>query len=213
MGNAPPNNYFTFLVTSGLVDGARIVKYNPNVRMVVLTGTGNMFCGGGDPRSFQESQKQAGVISGDAGDWHPDNPYGPHIVSYADYMDALKNNIENATRGSQHFYMWNHLSVFSIILKNGSSMGGALGILAGGDYVVTVKRAFSVLSEVRLGVIPAVVSPHVIRAVGAANAKQIFVTAENLTAARGLEVGLIQQVVMHDREFAPIVKEIAEKLQ
>merc|ERR1712150_426139 len=95
----------------------------------------------------------------------------------------------------------------------GSSMGGALGILAGGDYVISVKRAFSVLSEVRLGVIPAVVSPHVIRAVGAANAKQIFVTAENLTAARALEVGLVQQVVVHEREFAPIVKDIAEKLQ
>merc|ERR1719266_203624 len=128
-------------------------------------------------------------------------------------MDPLKQNIESATKGSNHFYSWNHLSAFSIILKNGSSMGGALGILAGGDYVVTVKRAFSVLSEVRLGVIPAVVSPHVIRAVGAANAKQIFVTAENLTAARALEVGLVQRIVVHEREFAPIVKEIAERIQ
>merc|ERR1719210_1677407 len=118
-----------------MIDGARLVRYDPTIRMVVLTGVGNMFCGGGDPRGFQESQRQAGVISGDAGDWHPDNPWGPHIVAYADYMDPLKNNIETATRGSNHFYAWNHLPCFSIICKNGSSMGGALGILAGGDYV------------------------------------------------------------------------------
>jgi len=211
--NAPPNNYFTHCVTSGMIDGARILGQTTDFRLCVMTGTGNMFCGGGDPRGFQESQRAAGVVAGDAGDWHPENPQGPHIACYGQYMDPLKNNIDSAIKGSNHFYSWNHLSVFSIILKNGSSMGGALGILAGGDYVVAVKRAYAVLSEVRLGVIPAVVSPHVIRAVGTANAKQIFCTAENLTALRAMEVGLVQKVVAHEREFAPCVKELAERLQ
>merc|ERR1712048_1076589 len=96
---------------------------------------------------------------------------------------------------------------------NGSAMGGALGILAGADLVVAVRSAFAVLSEVRLGVIPAVVSPHVIRSVGTANAKRIFAIAENLNMAKAMEIGLVQRVVQKKDEFSAIVKEVSEKIQ
>merc|ERR550537_1997659 len=89
-------------------------------------------------------------------------------------------NVQGAIVGAYMFYSWATIPQFSICCKHGSSMGGALGILAASDYVVAVKTAFAVLSEVRLGVIPAVVSNHVIRAVGPSNACRIFATAENL---------------------------------
>jgi len=135
------------------------------------------------------------------------------VVNNEHVADPLKGNIQSAVTGAAMFFNWATIPQFSVACMNGSAMGGALGLLAGTDFVVAVKSAFAVLSEVRLGVIPAVVSPHVIRAVGTSNAKRIFATAENLSTAKALEVGLIQRIVTKKDEFPAVVKEIAEKIQ
>merc|ERR1719323_743568 len=98
------------------------------------------------------------------------------IVHNEHILSGKEQNLRGAIQGAGMFYRWATIPQFSIACMNGSAMGGALGLLAGSDFVVAVKSAFAVLSEVRLGVIPAVVSPHVIRAVGVVNAKRIFAT-------------------------------------
>lgn len=139
-------------------------------------------------------------------------PPGPYISTFFE-QQGKDANIKSGFRAAWHFFAWASIPQFSICCQNGSAMGGALGILGGSDYVVCVKTAFSVLSEVRLGVIPAVVSPHVIRCVGASNAKRIFVQAENLNAVKALDIGLIQRIVAHEREFPGVVKELVDKIQ
>lgn len=61
------------------------------------------------------------------------------------------------------------LPQFTICLMNGSAMGGGFGLVCACDYVIATKQAHATLSEVKLGVIPAVISPHVSRTIGTAN--------------------------------------------
>mmetsp|Transcript_5623 Transcript_5623/g.12343 ORF Transcript_5623/g.12343 Transcript_5623/m.12343 type:complete len:457 (+) Transcript_5623:43-1413(+) len=149
--------------------------------------------------------------------FYMDNPKFYEICGIYSEWDRLtkqgcSDNTRNGILGAYHFYSWATLPQFTICCKHGSSMGGALGILAGSDYCVAVKTAFATLSEVRLGVIPAVVSNHVIRGVGPSNALRIFATAENLNMKNALELGLVQRVIQSDKEYPGIIKEICEKL-
>mmetsp|Transcript_67028 Transcript_67028/g.143385 ORF Transcript_67028/g.143385 Transcript_67028/m.143385 type:complete len:452 (-) Transcript_67028:138-1493(-) len=150
--------------------------------------------------------------------FYMENPKGHEICGIYQHWDRLvtqqfDDNVRGGIIGAYMFYAWATIPQFSICCKHGSSMGGALGILAASDYVVAVKTAFAVLSEVRLGVIPAVVSTHVIRALGPSNALRVFATAENLNAKNALELGLVQRIVQHEREYPAVVKEICEKIQ
>merc|ERR1712048_307660 len=92
-------------------------------------------------------------------------------------------------------------------------MGGGVGLLCCCDMVVAVRTAHATLSEVKLGVIPAVISPHVIRAIGVANAKRLFCTAESCSAQVAMEMGLLQRTVSDASEFPSVIKEVAERIQ
>jgi methylglutaconyl-CoA hydratase len=77
----------------------------------------------------------------------------------------------------------------------GSAFGGALGLIAACDVAIAVADAQFAASEVRLGLIPAVISPYVVRAVGPRAARRLFVTAERIDAAEAQRIGLVHQVV------------------
>merc|ERR1712107_59947 len=98
-------------------------------------------------------------------------------------------------------------------MGNGSAMGGGVGLVCVCDMVVAVRTAHATLSEVKLGVIPAVISPHVIRTIGTANAKRLFCTAENANMQTAMEIGLVQRIVNDVSEFPAVIKEIATKVQ
>merc|ERR1719253_1299644 len=96
---------------------------------------------------------------------------------------------------------------------NGSAMGGGVGVISNCDMVVAVRTAHVTLSEVKLGVIPATISPHVIRTMGASNAKRLFVTAENCNMTLAQECGLVQRVVENVAAFPEVIKEVAKEVQ
>ena len=80
----------------------------------------------------------------------------------------------------------------------GDVYAGGTGLVAACDVAVSVDSAHYCLSEVRLGMIPATISPYVIRAMGARAAHRYFLTAERFTAAEALRIGFIHEVVAHD---------------
>merc|ERR1719413_260628 len=102
---------------------------------------------------------------------------------------------------AREFFEWASLPQFTIALLNGSAMGGGVGLVCCCDMAVGVKTAHVTLSEVKLGVIPAVISPHVIRTIGSANAKKLFVTAENCTMQQAKAYGMVQRIVDSASEF------------
>lgn len=83
----------------------------------------------------------------------------------------------------------------TIARVQGAALGGGLGLVAACDLAVAVERASFGFSEVKLGLIPAVISPHVIRKIGPGRAQSLFVTGERFKGEAAFRHGLVHQVV------------------
>merc|ERR1712232_247824 len=125
---------------------------------------------------------------------------------------AFPDGVVNIGRlmAAKQWHTWAMLPQFTICLANGSAMGGGVGCVACCDYVISVKKAFFVLSEVKIGVIPATISPYVIGKIGIANSKELFCCAQNKTAEACTKIGLVQEVVDTMREGHIRVQEICK---
>ncbi|PWW47983.1 enoyl-CoA hydratase/isomerase family protein [Melaminivora alkalimesophila] len=92
----------------------------------------------------------------------------------------------------------------TIARVQGDVYAGGMGLVAACDMAVSVDTAGYCLSEVRLGLIPATISPYVIRAMGARAAHRYFLTAERFDAAEALRIGFVHQVVAADQLDAAV---------
>jgi methylglutaconyl-CoA hydratase len=142
---------------------------DPAVRVVQLTGAGTTFCAGAD---LAEMQEQAG-----AAEWA---------------------NLKDAEQLAALFAVLDSLPKPTLARVNGDGYGGALGLLAACDIVVVVDEAKFAFTEVRLGIIPAVISPFVLGKIGEHAARRYFLTAETLTAADLVRLGLGHEAVPAD---------------
>jgi len=135
-----------------------------------------------------------------------------HLAERAMKAGAFPDGNVNLGRlqAAKQWHTWSLLPQFTICLANGSAMGGGVGCVCCCDYVISVKRAYFVLSEVKIGVIPATISPYVIAKMGVSNAKRLFCCAENLTATRAQEVEMVNEVVENMREGHERIKEICK---
>ena len=77
---------------------------------------------------------------------------------------------------------------------HGDAYGGGVGLIAAADVAVAADSACFSLSEVKLGLIPATISPYVVRAIGARAARRYFITAERFDAAEALRIGLVHKI-------------------
>jgi methylglutaconyl-CoA hydratase len=137
-----------------------------NVRVVQLTGAGNVFCAGADLTEMQ-AQAHASEAENLA-----------HARNLAKVLSAL-DSFPKPT----------------LARVNGDGYGGALGLIAACDIVVAVESAKFAFTEVRLGIIPAVVSPFVLAKVSESAASRYFLTAETMSAANLKEIGLAHETV------------------
>ena len=106
----------------------------------------------------------------------------------------------------------------TIARVQGDVYAGGMGLVAACDMAVAVDTAGFCLSEVKLGLIPATISPYVIRAMGARAAHRYFLTAERFGAADALRIGFVHEVVVADQLDAKVdellkqlVMEVAER--
>lgn len=99
----------------------------------------------------------------------------------------------------------------TIAAVQGAAYGGGVGLVACCDIAIASEKASFCLSEVKLGLIPAVISPYVVKAIGERAAKRYFVTAERFKADRAKELGLLSEVVTAD-ELESTVMSIAESI-
>merc|ERR1712014_380493 len=98
-------------ISSGIHDAVLILRRRPDIRVVVLTGTGRMFCAGGDPKTFQAEQEAAGV-AGRGFAARAKLPSGPDIVSAADRFAEA--NARSARAFAWDMYHWSSLPQFTI---------------------------------------------------------------------------------------------------
>lgn len=136
---------------------------DPRVRVVVLTGAGASFCAGAD---LHWMKKMAGFTKAQ--------------------------NLADAKRLNQMLMSVYRCAKPVIAHVNGAAIGGGTGLVSAADIAIAEEGAVFSFSEVRLGLIPAVISPLVIRKIGEANAREYFLTAERFSAAKAQEMGLIQ---------------------
>jgi len=165
------------------------VKCSPSLRVVFLTGNGAMFCAGGDPKSFQAAAASANT--GVAPDGSNDNDKS--ALAFALMLEDL-----------------NNLPVYLVALANGSAMGGGFGLLCCCDCVIARKSCFFALSEVKLGVIPATISPYVVAKIGPSNARRLFMTGEAITVDKAVASGLVQEVVDTPEDLVKSAQKICD---
>lgn len=127
---------------------------------------------------------------------------GEHFSAGADlnWMRSMKDhsqqqNQEDASRLATLMRTLDECPKPLVGIANGAAMGGGVGLLACCDIVLASPSAFFALSEVRLGLTPATISPFVVRAIGARQARRYFQTGERFSAEQAQAMGLVHEVV------------------
>ncbi|HZV77699.1 MAG TPA: enoyl-CoA hydratase-related protein [Candidatus Babeliales bacterium] len=137
-----------------------------DVRAVVLAGEGKVFCGGADINWMRSSLDLA--FDANLGD--------------AERMSDMYRAIDNCPK-----------PVVGRI--QGAALGGGAGLAAVCDIAIVSDETIFGFTEVKLGIIPAVISPFVLAKIGASHARALFLTGERFAADRAREIGLVHQVV------------------
>ena len=113
-------------------------------------------------------------------------------------------NLEDARRFARMLRTLSTLSKPTIARVQGAALGGGTGLAAACDMAVATSDAVFSTSEVKFGIIPAVISPYVLRAMGPRHAMRYFQTAERISSERALAIGLVHEVAAPDQLDAAI---------
>jgi methylglutaconyl-CoA hydratase len=160
------HNAFNETLIAELTAALMALEADDAIRVVVLTGHGKSFCAGAD---LNWMKKMAG--------------YGP------------AENLADAQALAQMLRTLYGLGKPTIARIHGAAYGGGVGLAACCDIAVAAVEATFALSEAKLGLIPATISPYVIEAIGARQARRYFLTAERFDAAEAYRIGLVHDIV------------------
>ena len=163
------HNAFDDVLIAELTEALMELGQDPELRAVVLAGSGKSFSAGADLHWMQRMA-----------DYDRDENYRD-----AKALGTLMHTLDS-------------LPKTTIARVHGAAMGGGVGLVACCDIVIAAEHALFSLSEVRLGLMPAAISPFVIKAIGERQARRYFVTAERFDAHEARRIGLVHEVVSDD---------------
>lgn len=166
LDRAQIHNAFDDVLIAELTAALQQVDADDSVRAVVLTGAGNTFSAGADLNWMRRMAQS-----------------------------SADENREDALKLAELMRTLNYLGKPTVARVNGSAYGGGVGLIACCDHAISVSEAKFSLSEVKLGLVPAVISPYVIGAIGARHARRLFVSGEVFDAAYAQRVDLVHDVV------------------
>lgn len=167
------HNAFNPQVIEKLSDIFETLRTADGVRVVLVEGAGPSFSAGADLAWMRAA---------------------------ADY--SATDNREDAGDMAGMLHRLHTLPQLTIALVHGAAMAGGCGIVSACDVAIATKTASFALSEVRLGIIPAVISPYVLRAIGERAAHRYFLTAERFDAATAQRLGLVHILVDDNNALA-----------
>ena len=153
---------------SELSDRLGQAERDPAVRLVVLAASGSCFSAGADLREMSGT----GDENADAG------------------LDA-------SDRLAEMLRQLSELEKPTLARVQGPAIGGGVGLVACCDVAVASERAFFRLSEVQMGLLPAVVGPYLVEALGVRMTRRLMLTSERFDAKQACQWGLVHQVVPH----------------
>jgi methylglutaconyl-CoA hydratase len=163
------HNAFDDVLIQELTEALRAMEADEAVRMVVLAGTGPSFCAGADLNWMRR------------------------IAGY-----SKDENVRDAMQLGALMRTLSHLRKPTIARVHGAAYGGGVGLVACCDIALASHAATFALSEVRLGLVPAVIAPYVVAAIGERPARRYFMTGERFDAAEAWRLGLLHDIAPDD---------------
>jgi methylglutaconyl-CoA hydratase len=160
------HNAFNDVMIRELLEVFQEISKREDIRVAILTGRGESFCAGADLNWMKR------------------------MINF-----TYEQNLEDSLKLAELFYLMYSLPKPIIAAVNGAAIGGGTGLVAVCDIAIASENAKFSLSEVKLGLVPACISPYVIRKVGEGRCREFFLTGERVTAQRALELVLVNQVV------------------
>ncbi len=160
------HNAFNDEVIKLVTDAFTDIGQNKDVRVIILSGNGKSFCAGADLNWMKR------------------------MASY-----TREENIADAKAAARMYLTIAKCPKPVIARVHGAALGGGAGVVAACDIGIAVESALFGFTEVKLGIIPGVISPFVIARIGPGRAREYFITGERFPAPTALGLGLIQHVV------------------
>ncbi|MEH6824988.1 MAG: enoyl-CoA hydratase/isomerase family protein [Motiliproteus sp.] len=160
------HNAFDDNVINSLIQHLEAIAEDPAVRVLVLRSEGKNFSAGADLNWMRRMA-----------------------------TNSYQENLVDACSLGRLMQCLNDLPKPTIALVQGAAYGGAVGLAACCDLVVATQASQFCLSEVRIGLVPAVISPYVVRAIGERQSRRYFLTAEAFSATQAQAWGLVHELV------------------
>ncbi|MFT5594483.1 MAG: methylglutaconyl-CoA hydratase [Oceanicoccus sp.] len=167
------HNAFDDLLIAKIITALTQIETNDDIRVVVLTSQGKHFSAGADLNWM----KRMAILS-------------------------EQENRDDAQQLAELMHQLNNLNKPTIALVNGAAYGGAVGLIACCDIAIATQRSRFCLSEVKIGLSPAVISPFVVGAIGERAARRYFLSAEAFDAQKAEQLGLLHDVVADEVALA-----------
>jgi methylglutaconyl-CoA hydratase len=158
-------NAFNEQLIAELTAWAESVKVAGPARVAVLSGAGKMFCAGADLTWMSK------------------------MVAY-----TRDENVRDARAMARMFEALDRLPIPLIGRVHGAALGGGVGLAAVCDIVVAAEDTAFAFTEVKLGILPAVISPYALAKIGPSAARELFLTGARFSAGRAKEIGLVHAV-------------------
>jgi len=160
------HNAFDPEMVRALTAALNAIAKDKSIRAVVINGAGKSFCAGADIAHMRQSARF-----------------------------TKKQNFEGASESARMFHALYSLNKPTIAAVHGAVRGGGCGIVAACDIAIATRTATFRLSEVKIGVIPAMISPYVIGAIGERQSRRYMLSGETFDAAEAWRIGLAHDIV------------------
>ena len=183
LNNPEKHNAFDDVLIADLTAAFRTLEANAAIRVVVLSAVGKSFSAGADLN------------------------YMKRMASY-----SQEDNLRDAMALATLMRTLHDLCKPTIARVQGAALGGGVGLVACCDMAVGTHNATFSLSEAKLGLIPAVISPYVIAAIGERAAHRYFLTAERFDAGEAFRLGLLHEIAPSDDEMDERINDLTTAL-
>lgn len=166
MNRPEQRNALSDELLTALETAFEVVEKDPSIRVLVLAGRGPAFCAGGDLAKMEKAAK----------------------------MTKARSRREASRFAKLLYGMRTHAKPI-VARVQGPAFAGGMGLVAACDLVVAAQEAEFALPETRIGLVPAMISPYLVSAMGAAQARRYMLTGERLAAAEAQRIGFVHECV------------------
>lgn len=177
------HNAFNDALIAEMIELVESLSSRPGVRVLVLRGEGRSFCAGADLNWMSR------------------------MVTY-----TREENVRDSGLLARMYELLDGAAVPVVGRIHGAAIGGGVGLVSVCDVAIAEEETQFGLSEVKLGILPAVISPYVVAKIGVTHARALFLTGERFGSDRALQTGLVHRVASGEEELDRLVDETVRQL-